>query len=307
VKLAMQREAAAGVRVPASHAAGHYGRLTMWALGCALVVIVAHVAAPGFGPRLGPYRSGIATLGTFALASVYTVRKRWMWLTVRVMRIALRMPHAIAHRLLLADRLESWRLYHVILGVAVLLPLWWHIAQGGGASPLEAALGAAAAMLLLSGLAGAVIQDFLPHSTRIRPAQEVRLEDVDAALHEVYVQAEETILGRSEALVQTYLKQVRPVMLGTRPARALFMATLSGADPAAPVAARLRRQGAQIPNEAETWERLVTLAERKVQLDHNRFNLSLSIGWMRVHIALAVALGVLTVFHVAGVLYFAGL
>jgi hypothetical protein len=303
----MRRDGVVSIRVPASHAIRHYGRLTVWAVGCALAVVAIHLAAPGYGARIGSYRSGVATLAAFALASTYTIRKRWMWLTVRVMRIAARMPHAIAHRLLLADRLESWRLYHVILGTGVLLPLWWHIEHGGSASRLEAALAALAAILILSGLAGAVIQDFLPRTMRNRPAQEVRPEDVDAAIHELYVEAEEAILGRSETLVQAYLKHIRPVMLGTRPARAMLVATLGGADPAAPVAAQLRARGAQIPNEAETWERLVVFAERKIRLDHNHFNLSLSVGWMRVHIAMAIALGVLTAFHVAGVLYFAGL
>ncbi len=303
----MRRDGVVSIRVPASHATGHYGRLTAWAAGCAVVVIAIHLAAPGYAARLGSYRSGIATAGAFALASTYTIRKRWIWLTVRVMRVAAGMPHAIAHRLLVADRLESWRLYHVIFGTGVLLPLWWHIEQGSGASHLEAALAAVAAMLILSGLAGAIIEDFLPHTMRIRPAQEVRIEDVDAALHDVYVQAEETILGRSEALVHAYLRHVRPVMLGTSPARAMFVATLRGSDPAAPVAAQLRARGAEMPDEAETWEQLATLAERKVRLDHNRFNLSLSAGWTRIHIVLAIALGVLIAFHVAGVLYFAGL
>jgi hypothetical protein len=303
----MQPDAAAAVHVPASHAAARYGHLTLWALGCALAVAVIHLAMPGVGPRLGAYRSGIATLAGFALASTYTVRKRWMWLGVRVMRVAARMPHAVAHRLLVADRLQSWRLYHVILGVAVLLPLWWHMEQGTRASALEAALAAAAFLLMLSGLAGSLIQDLLPHSMRIRPAQEVRHEDVEAALHDLYVEAEEAILGHSEPLVHAYLKYVRPVMLGTRPARSMMAATLSGSDPAAPITAQLRAHGGQVPDEGETWARLVTLAERKVRLDHNLFNLSLGVGWMRLHIGLAIALGALTVFHIAGVLYFAGL
>src|SRR5580704_11984870 len=136
----MRRDVVVSIRVPASHAIRHYGRLTVWAVGCALAVVAIHLAAPGYGARIGSYRSGVATLAAFALASTYTIRKRWIWLTVRVMRIAARMPHAIAHRLLLADRLESWRLYHVILSVGVLLPLCWHMEQGASASRLEAAL-----------------------------------------------------------------------------------------------------------------------------------------------------------------------
>jgi hypothetical protein len=303
----MRRDGVVSIRVPASHQTRHFGRLTFWALGAALAALVLHAAEPGPGARLGAYRSGIITVAAFALASTYTIRKRWMWLTVRVMRIAARMPHAIAHRLLIADRLESWRLYHVIVGGAVLLPFWWHLDQGAGPSRLEAALAAVAILLMLSGLAGAIIQDFLPRTMRVRPEQEVRPEDVEAAIHEVYVQAEEAILGRSETLVQAYLEHVRPVMLGTRRARAMFLATIRGADPAAPMAARLRAHKDQLAAEADTWERLVTLAEHKVRLDHNRFNLSLGVSWLRVHLALALALAVLTAFHVAGVLYFAGI
>ena len=51
----------------------------------------------------------------------------------------------------------------------------------------------------------------------------------------------------------------------------------------------------------------MTIAERKVRLEHNDFDLILSVGWVRIHIGLAIALGVLIAFHVAGVLYFSGL
>jgi hypothetical protein len=305
----MERNAASAteISVPAAHATWRYGRLTAWAVGSALGVVAIHLAAAPWGARLGSYRSGILTVAVFLLASAYSLRKRGMWISVRMMRLAMRMPTAIAHRLLHADRLESWRLFHVIAGVAVLLPLWWHIEQGGGMSRLEAALGACTALLMLMGLVGAVIQDLLPHSMRIRPAQEVRPEDVDGAIHELYVEAEEGILGHSEALVRAYLDTIRPVLLGSRPALGLLWATLTGADPSAPVAARLAAGGAAIPDEAETWGRLVDVARRKVRLEHNHFNLALGVGWMRIHIALAVVVGVLIAFHVAGVLYFSGL
>ncbi len=303
----MQPEAArAEFHLAAEHTARHFGRLTLWALGCGLCVVAIHLAPPRYGVWLGPYRSGIANVAGFALAAFYTVRKRWMWLSVRIMRLAMRMPRAVAHRLLLADRLESWRRFHVIIGVAVIAPLWWHM-QGAGTGPnrLEAVLAALTVLLMLSGLAGAVIQDFLPRAMRIRPGQEVRRDDVDAAIHEVYVEAEEAILGRSEALVQTYLKTIRPVLLGHRPRRALFMATLTGADPAAPVGVRLRALEAP-PGEGQTWEKLVAMAERKVRLEHNDFDLVLSVRWMRIHIGLAITIGILIAFHIAGVLYFSG-
>jgi hypothetical protein len=302
----MQRDAAAAIRVPAAHAGRHFGRLCFWAVGWALLIAGLQVATAGYGVR-GSYRTGIATAVVLALAAAYSLRKRRMWLSLHLMRLAMRMPSAIAHRLLIADRLESWRFVHVLIGVGVLLPLWWHVRQGAGATRLEAALLAATVLLMLSGLAGAAIQDFLPHTMRIRPAQEVRTEDVDAAMHELYVEAEEAILGHSEALVHTYLTAIRPVLLGSRRLRQLLMATLGGADPAAPVGARLRARAAEVPGEAEIWERLVSIAERKVRLEHNHFNLTLGVGWLRIHIALAILIGVLTAFHVAGVLYFAGL
>ena len=305
----MPREAEpAHFQLAARHTARHFGRLTRWALGCGLSVVAIHLAVPSLGARLGSDGSGIATLAVFALAACYTIRKHWMWLSVRTMRLAVRMPHAIAHRILIADRLESWRLFHVILGVAVIAPLWWHMEQGGtGPSRLEAALAALTALLMLSGFAGAAIQDFLPHAMRVRPGQEVRREDVDAVIHELYVEAEEAILGRSETLVKTYLKTIRPVLLGSQRARAMWWATLTGADPATPVGARLRAYGAGLSEEAQTWEKLVTIAERKVRLEHNDFDLILSVRWLRIHIGLTLTLGVLIAFHVAGVLYFSGL
>jgi hypothetical protein len=303
----MQRDTATAIRVPAAYSGRHFGRLSIWAVGWALVIMGLHLVTAGYGMRLGPYRTGIATAVAFGLAAAYSLRKRRMWLSLHMMRWAMRMPSALAHRLLIADRLESWRFVHVLIGVGVLLPLWWHVGQSAGATRLEAALLAATVLLLLSGLAGAAIQDFLPHSMRIRPAQEVRTEDVDAALHELYVEAEEAILGHSEALVQTYLAAIRPVLLGSRRPRQMLMATLGGADPAAPVGARLRARAGEVPGEAEIWERLVSIAESKVRLEHNHFNLMLGVGWLRIHIALAISIGVLTAFHVAGALYFAGL
>jgi len=303
----MGHDTVAGIGVPGAHAGRHFGLLTIWAVGCALLIAGLHVATAGYGGRLGPYRSGIATAGVFALAAMYSLRKRRMWVSLRFMRLAMRMPTAIAHRMLIADRLESWRFVHVLIGVGVLLPLWWHVGQGAGTTRLEAALLAATVLLMVSGLAGAAIQDFLPHSMRIRPGQEVRTEDVDAAIHELYVEAEEAILGHSEALVHTYLAAIRPILLGTQRSRRMLMATLGGADPAAPVGARLRARAAELPGEGEIWERLVSIAERKVRLEHNHFNLTLGVGWLRIHIALAISIGVLTAFHVAGVLYFAGL
>src|SRR5271167_5246058 len=116
----MRRDTAVGIGVPAAHTGRHFGLLTIWAVGCALLIAGFHVVTAGYGARLGPYHSGIATAAVFALAAMYSLRKRRMWVSLRFMRLAMRMPAALAHRLLIADRLESWRFAHVLNGVGEL-------------------------------------------------------------------------------------------------------------------------------------------------------------------------------------------
>ena len=65
--------------------------------------------------------------------------------------------------------------------------------------------------------------------------QEVRLEDVEAASHRLYVEAEELVLGHSEALVHAYLLFIRPILAGSQPSRMLLWATLTGNNPASAV------------------------------------------------------------------------
>lgn len=301
-------ETEAGIaHVGTARVSGHYGRLTMWVAGWALAIVVTHLATSGYAAHLGSFQTGVATLIAFALASSYAIRKRWMWLNVRAMRLAAQLPQPIANWWRQTDRLETWRMAHVILGIAVLLPLWLHIDQSAGPTRLEAIIIVAVAVLILSGVTGVIIQDFLPHAMRIRPRQEVRFEDIESALHDIYVEAEETILGRSEQLVRAYLDHIRPLMLVTQPRRRLLIATLTGADPAIRIATQLQAHNPKVPNEIATWDHLVSIAERKVRLDLNRFELHLSVAWTYIHRALATLLALLVAFHIAGAFYFARL
>jgi hypothetical protein len=68
-----------------------------------------------------------------------------------------------------------------------------------------------------------------------------------------------------------------------------------------------RQAGADLGRDASVYTELVDIAERKVRLEHNQFNLELSTRWLYFHMDLAAAVGLLVIFHVAGVLYFFGL
>jgi hypothetical protein len=148
--------------------------VTLWALVCGVAVVAVHAATGAIPGRLGSYRSGIITILSFTLAILYSVRKHTLWLSVRWLRLAVRMPRSIARRLILMDRLETWRTMHITIGVMALLPFWWHV-DAGRATLLERALESTVILVVLSGLFGAAIHDLLPHSMHIRPNSEVRL------------------------------------------------------------------------------------------------------------------------------------
>jgi hypothetical protein len=279
--------------------------VTLWALLCGAAVVAVHAATGAIPDRLGSYRSGIITILTFALAAVYSARKRTLWLSVRWLRLAMRLPRSIARRLILMDRLETWRTMHLTIGVIALLPFWWHV-DAGRATLLERTLESTVILVVLSGLCGAAIHDLLPHSMRIRPNSEVRLADVEAGYHQLYVEAEESVLGHSEDLVRAYLINVRPLLIGSQPPARLIWATLRGTDPAPRACQAARLAEATAGGDGPLYGELVGIADRKVRLEHNEFNLRLCTGWLKFHIALVVIMGVEIAFHVTGVLYFAG-
>jgi hypothetical protein len=273
---------------------------------CGAVVIGVHVVTAGLPARLGSYRSGIITVIMFILAACYTVRKHTLWFSVRWLRWAMFLPRRLALRIVLFDRLETWRTAHITIGVFSLLPFWWHV-DSGRASVLEVALKVMVLVLIASGLTGTIIQDFLPPAMRKRGDQEVRTADVEARFHALYVDAEETVLGHSENLVRAYLRHVRPILTGTRPVRKLFWATLSGKDIAPKVCAAARSVAAELGGDAGAYTELVGIAERKIRLEQNRFNLRFGVVWLGFHISIALMVIGLIAFHVIGVLYFAGI
>ncbi len=279
--------------------------VTLWALVCGAVVVAAHAATGDVPGRLGSYRTGIITMLSFALAILYSARKHTLWFSVRWLRLATRMPRSIARRFILIDRLETWRTLHITIGVLALLPFWWHV-DVGRATLLERALESTVILVVLSGLFGTAIHDLLPRSMRVRPNSEVRLEDVDAAYHRLYVEAEESVLGHSEDLVRAYLKNVRPLLIGSQPRTRLMLATLRGTDPAPHACATARMALATAGADGPLYGGLVGIAERKVRLEHNEFNLRLSRNWLKVHLALVMIMLFEVAFHITGVLYFVG-
>jgi len=305
----MSRGEAARIQIGEAAARRHtapIASMMLWGALCGSIVIALHKLSAGWGARQGSYRTGVATLIVVLLAALYAVRKYTLWFSLHWLRLASRLPQAWAARLLLIDRLETWRVVHVTLGVFAMLPFWWHT-QFGRRSLLELALELLVILLVLSGFLGTLLEDFLPPRMLKLGNQEVRLEDVEAASHKLYVEAEELVLGHSEALVHAYLLSVRPILAGRPPSRTLLWATLTGNNPASVVCQPARLRAGGFSAEAAAFHELVNIAERKVGLDHNQFNLRLSAAWLRIHRGLAITVLVLIIFHVTGVLYFAGI
>jgi hypothetical protein len=271
----------------------------------ALLVLVAHEITPKIPARLGSYRTGIMTLIVMFIAILYYVRKRNLWISARWLRIAALMPQGIACRLVIFDRLESWRIIHVTAGALMLLPFWWHT-DAGPATPLENILKVGVILLVATGTLGLTIQVVIPHEMLLRGAQEVRQQDVDQHMRQLYVEAEETVLGHSETLVHTYLANIRPLLTRSHPGYRFFWATLVRSDPAPSLTIAARRAGASLGPDQPAYDALLDIAERKIRLEHNRFNLRFSRSWLRFHIGLFMIVSVMVIFHVAGVLYFAG-
>ena len=89
---------------------------------------------------MGEYWSGSIALASFIAIAWYSVRKRNIWFSIRVLQFTGRIfPAAIQRRLVILDRLETWRAFHLTLGMLALLPLSWHITTTA-MSPLEAVL-----------------------------------------------------------------------------------------------------------------------------------------------------------------------
>jgi hypothetical protein len=281
--------------------------ITLWIVVCSVLVVVAHVLIARTGLRPGSCLTGTITLAGFALAACYSARKRSLRGSIRILRIAALLPTPIARRIVSVDRLESWRFVHVAIGILLLLPFWLHVDAGLRAGRIEIALGALLALLVLSGIIGASIEEFLPHAMQLDPEHQVRTQDVEDALDALYREAEEMILGHSEMLTSAYVETIRPILQGTQPWPLLMRATLTGTDPSDARCAQLRARAAQLGAGEELYGELVNTAARKIRLEQNRFNLLFGMSWLRFHITLALLTSFVIVFHVLGVLYLIGL
>jgi hypothetical protein len=134
----------------------------------------------------------------------------------------------------------------------------------------------------------------------------VRREDIEAGYHQLYLEAEEAILGHSEDLIQAYLKNVRPLLIGEQPRARLAWATLRGTDPAPRACRTALNAAATAGSDEPIYRDLVEIAARKVRLELNQFNLRLGTVWLKFHLALVMIMAVEIVFHITGVLYFVG-
>jgi hypothetical protein len=276
------------------------------ALGCGVVVIVVRLLAPSFEQRVGVILSGIITAVMFVAVGLYSIRKRNLWFSLRMLNLARRIfPKAVFERMVFMDRLESWRAAHVVISMLSLLPFWWHM-QRHLMGPLEAALASTVALLFVSGLFGILVQDRMPHFMTLFAEHEVRPVDIDAKINAVYVEAEEKILGHPEAFIKAYLARIKPILLNDRSSWQLFFATIAKRDVGGEVHSELARGETFAGDDGKAWSELIALAIRKVNLEQNDFNIWLSNSWLRFHIMLAVLTGALLVFHVLSVLYYGG-
>jgi hypothetical protein len=144
------------------------GSLALWALACGAAVVVLHSATSELGPRLGAYRTGIATLVLFALAAAIIMRRR----------IIRALPHGFVHsatprklqhnppshnfshalNISWSIKPKTWQRMHIAVAIGAMLPLWWHC-DLGRASPVDLLLKSAAISLLTSGFLGVAITD----------------------------------------------------------------------------------------------------------------------------------------------------
>src|ERR1017187_5832403 len=88
------------------------------ALGCGALVVVVRMLTPSFEQRVGVILSGIITAVMFIAVGLYSVRKRNLWFSLRMLNLARRIfPKAVFEQMVFMDRLESWRAVHVVIAM----------------------------------------------------------------------------------------------------------------------------------------------------------------------------------------------
>jgi hypothetical protein len=281
-------------------------QMALIAIGIGVLVIFLRMVTRSIEHRVGVYGSGIITAVMFVAVGLYSVRKRNLWFSLRMLYAARRIfPKKIFGTVVFIDRLETWRAAHVVIAMLSLLPFWWHM-QRHLMGPLEAALASAVALLFGSGLVGVLIQDRLPHYMTLFAEHEVRTQDVNSKINAVYVEAEEKVLGHSEEFTKDYLARVKPVLLEDRSSWKLFMATVAQRDLGDEVNVAISAANPYKDADANTWKEMAVLAARKVNLEQNDFNLWLSVSWLRFHVIIAALTFSLLAFHILSVLYYGG-
>lgn len=280
-----------------------------------LLPIVAASGVVAFGlmrlseieAHVGVVTSGLLTLGSMLAAGAYALRRRFLRLSLYLLRPFVVVPFLRPLQPLAAqfDQLRNWRVAHLIIGILCLVPLGWHVRAAHGGVVEQMLLGCVF-LVIGSGLLGAVLQYLLPQSLLHATERQVRIRDVHEKQRALYVDAEEQILGhKTDPFIESYLTAVKPVLLQETPILALWQSLLLRQDPGTGLQKRLGALLDRVDkNEHEAFQHLIELAEEKVRLDLNLFQLKLTTGWLVFHSVVVIGGGALTVLHILAVLYF---
>jgi hypothetical protein len=143
------------------------GSLALWAVACGTAVVVLHSSMRDLGPRIGAYRTGVATLIFFALAVVIIMGGR-IYRGLRHGFVHAASQHKLqqnppSHNFSHALSTSRWKpktrhRMHIAVAIGAMLPLWWH-RDLGRASIVDLLLGSAVILLLTSGFLGVAITD----------------------------------------------------------------------------------------------------------------------------------------------------
>jgi CRP-like cAMP-binding protein/Fe-S-cluster-containing hydrogenase component 2 len=282
-------------------------------IGAVTALIVA-VATDAVSKTWSANLTGTVALAVFAMAAIYSARKRSLWMSLRTLVLADRFvknsaPGSFGKKSLAAlifmDRLETWRTIHVTLGMLAMLPLWWHIRSAHAIpSAMEWLLLVAVGLLVLTGMFGSAVQDFFPHIASKRAEHEVRTKDVDYEIRGLLKQAADDAPGCGIEVDAAYRREIEPILLNRDSSLRLLWTTLRGQDPAVRACAQARKLVGQFGEKNQGYARLLALAERKVRLDQNLINLRFSKNWLPFHIITVLVVGFLLVFHIVSALMF---
>ena len=276
-------------------------------LGATALAVFVLMRLSELEAHIGVMTSGLLTLGGMLLAAVYALRRRFLRLSLYMLRPFAVVPflrplQRLAVRL---DQLRNWRVAHLVIGIVCVVPLGWHVRAAHG-GVIEQVLFACVFLVIGSGLLGALLQYLLPQSLLHATERQVRIRDVYEKQRVLYVDAEEQILGhRTDTFVESYIAEVKPVLLQETPLLSLCQAVLLRKDPGVPIHKRLAALLERIEeSEREAFQQLIGLAEEKVRLDLNLFQLKLTTGWLVFHDVVVIGGGALMVLHIVSVLYF---